>query len=107
MIEPNAKIIALTCGEFCYVSETQYAKFSKNRWFAKFGNKNHPPYAARSHRVNNHVVTVWMHREIANAQPGELVDHDDGDTLNNCDSNLKKITKAANFKKRWSPANCL
>ncbi len=44
--------------------------------------------------------TVLMHRLIADAQPGELVDHRDGDGLNNQKVNLRKCTQAENKKNR-------
>jgi hypothetical protein len=103
MIEPNAKIIELNKGEKVYVSPARFDEISKFSWFAKFGHKNFSPYAARSIRQNSNVITVWMHRFIVNAAPGQVVDHVDGNTLNNCDSNLKITTKSENFKKRWSP----
>lgn len=102
MIEPDAKKIELTQGEECFVSAHRYEKLSEHKWFAKTGQRGSSPYAARSIRENGHNKTVWMHREITNAQLGEEVDHEDNDTMNNCDSNLKIKTKLENLKNRFA-----
>lgn len=43
---------------------------------------------------------VWMHRLIMNPQPHEVVDHIDGDGLNNQRSNLRVCSKAENGRNR-------
>jgi hypothetical protein len=40
--------------------------------------------------------TLAMHRVVAGAQPGQLVDHIDGDTLHNTRANLRLCTSAEN-----------
>jgi hypothetical protein len=44
--------------------------------------------------------TFKMHRFIINAAPGELVDHKDGDRLNNTRSNLRICTHTENMRNR-------
>jgi hypothetical protein len=39
---------------------------------------------------------VHLHRLIANAQPGEIIDHADRDTLNCRRSNLRRVTRQQN-----------
>lgn len=41
--------------------------------------------------------TVYLHREILNARPGELVDHKDGDGLNCQRSNIRIATRGQNM----------
>jgi hypothetical protein len=41
-----------------------------------------------------------LHRLIANAKPGQLVDHIDGNTLNNKKSNLRLCTNSQNLMNR-------
>jgi hypothetical protein len=43
---------------------------------------------------------VHLHRLIANAQPGEIIDHTDRDTLNCRRSNLRRVTRQQNNHNR-------
>jgi HNH endonuclease len=43
---------------------------------------------------------VHLHRLIANAQPGEIIDHADRDTLNCRRSNLRRVTRQQNCRNR-------
>jgi hypothetical protein len=43
---------------------------------------------------------VHLHRLIANAQPGEIIDHADGDTLNCRRNNLRRVTRQQNNANR-------
>ncbi len=43
--------------------------------------------------------TIYLHRLIMNAAPGEEVDHIDGNGLNNQRSNLRKCSHAQNLRK--------
>lgn len=101
MIEADAKKIQLTQGEECFVSAHRYGELSKHKWFSKWTGRNGAIYAARSSWKKGKCSTIWMHREIMNAQKGEEVDHGDGNTMNNCDSNLKIKTKTENLKNRY------
>ena len=44
--------------------------------------------------------TIKMHRLIMDAQPGQEIDHIDGNGLNNCRSNLRITTRLDNAKNR-------
>jgi hypothetical protein len=43
---------------------------------------------------------VHLHRLIANAQPGEIIDHVDRDTLNCRKSNLRRVTRQQNTQNK-------
>lgn len=68
-------------------------------WFAKpSGGKGRQTfYAANVRRVNGRNTTVYLHRLIVGAQRGQIVDHRDGDTLNNTRANLRIGTQAQNM----------
>lgn len=48
---------------------------------------------------------VYMHRLLLNAGPGDLVDHIDGDRLNNTRANLRLVTPCQNQWNRKAQAN--
>lgn len=47
--------------------------------------------------------SISLHRQLLDAQPGEIVDHRDTDGLNNTRANLRKVTKSMNGLNRASP----
>lgn len=57
-------------------------------------------YAVR--RVGKEMV--YLHREVARAKPGELVDHKDGNGLDCRRSNLRIVTKSQNMMNRHAPS---
>lgn len=71
-------------------------------WYAK-RNGNHW-YAARR-GVGRKGKTIWMHRELLNAQPNDKCDHKDGEGLNNLDKNIRLCSPRENqraFRKKRS-----
>ena len=55
-------------------------------------------YATRTECGNGEKRYIYMHRAILNAPPGVLVDHRDGDGLNNQRSNLRFATFGENAR---------
>lgn len=59
-----------------------------------------PAYAAAFLRTGGRQAFVSMHRLIAGAKPGEVVDHINGDGLDNRRANLRICTHAENMRNR-------
>lgn len=87
-------IINLTQGKFTIVSDEDYHKVSDFKWQAlKNGNTF---YAVRSLKRNRKVKTIRMHRVILDAPDDVMVDHIDGNGLNNLRENIRLCTKHQN-----------
>jgi len=91
--EPKGKVrhIPLGHGLFATVDAADYKWLSKYKWSAV--NMYDHIYAIRHgdrHR------TVYMHREVAHARKGSVVDHADHNTLNNRQCNVRVCTQAQN-----------
>ena len=92
---PNDEIryIPLTRGKFAIVDAADYERLSKHKWLAS-GDEQRGFYAAR--RVGNKLVL--MHRVIMNAPEGTVVDHINGNSLNNRRGNLRLCTQKQNSR---------
>ncbi|MCK5564715.1 MAG: HNH endonuclease [Planctomycetes bacterium] len=90
--------IALTQGKFALVDKRDAKRVNKHKWYAKKpDHENRTFYAARSARVKgSRKKAIRMHRFIINAQPGQMIDHVDGDGLNNTRKNLRFATQTQN-----------
>jgi len=80
------KTIPLTRGKVALVDDEDYERLSKFKWFAR--KSKHGWYASRH---------VSMHQELVTAR---VVDHRDGDGLNNQRSNLRAATREQNARSR-------
>jgi len=81
--------IPLTRGKFALVDAADYEWLSRHRWSCRGGGN---PYAAR---FQNGKV-IWMHREIMQTPEGMVVDHIDGNGLNDLRFNLRNCTHQQN-----------
>ena len=84
--------------EWTIVEQEDYYRLSKYNWHLN-DNGATKIYAARSIRIGpGKLKTVRMHREIMDFPEGMLVDHKNGDTLDNRRSNLRLATHAQNAR---------
>ena len=92
---PNDEIryIPLTRGKFAIVDAADYESLSQHKWFAN-GDEHRGFYAGR--RVGSKLLL--MHRVIMNPPEGMVVDHIDGNGLNNRRSNLRLCTQKQNSR---------
>lgn len=94
------KSILLTRGCYARVDDADFAWLMQFRWMCSTSG-----YAIRAYRDEALSYDadgqarwrfVHMHRVIMAAQPGQLVDHIDGDRLNNTRANLRIVTPSQN-----------
>jgi len=91
----GAKLIPLTQDRFTIVDAEDYDRLNQHKWHVC---KSHRSiYAGR----NSKRRLIRMHRVLLNAPPGRIVDHRDGNGLNNRKHNLRLCThQENNYNKR-------
>lgn len=99
------KEIKLTKGLVAWVDDEDFERVNALKWCASIESRGTKVYAVRwQKREDGTPYKVRMHRFILDLPPGSLtpdlvVDHLDGNSLNNCRDNLEKITQAENMKR--------
>ncbi len=97
------KQIPLTQGKFTLVDDDVYEWASQHKWHAL--HKNGIFYAIRGVAAGPTRRPVRLHREIMNAAKGVLVDHINGNGLDNRRENLRLASNAENLRNRGSTAS--
>ena len=103
----GAKLIPLTKGKFAIVDNKDFKWLSQWKWWlhsTKWGE-----YAVRQKMVNRKVYNFSMHREILEHSginlAGLLVDHKNGNSLDNRKENLRSATDSQNQMNRLLISN--
>jgi hypothetical protein len=91
--------IKLTQGKYAMVSPEDFEEINSHKWRV-INNHNDTFYAIRRRYDNGRRKHVIMHREIMHPQDGFVVDHEDGNGLNNTRDNLRIVTAAQNSYNR-------
>ena len=102
------KKIHLTQNLYSIVDHLDFETLSEFRWHAvKMGTKAKPLYyAARNITISPYKGRILlMHRVITNAPKGMVVDHINGDTLDNRRVNLRICSQGENMKNARSGKN--
>ena len=95
------KTIPLTQGYETIVDDEDYEDLSEYKWFAQV--REHRIYAARNTRSEESGgsrTIIKMSRQIGRFQEDMVVDHKNGDALDNRRSNLRVCTFAENTRNR-------
>jgi hypothetical protein len=90
----GVKTIPLGDGVYAYVDAVDYEWLNQWHW------RVHGGYAARHENRNGKRKVVFMHREIMKPPPGKIVDHANGNKLDNTRANLRNITSQENQHNR-------
>jgi len=101
--DKSIRLIPLTQGKFAIVDAEDYDRLAKYKWHCRRSKNKF--YAYRTERKTR--KTIGMHREILGAPPGLLVDHIDGNGLNNRKSNLRLCTYSQNTYNRRPNRNSI
>lgn len=86
--DDNVRWIPLSDGHYAYVDAADYPRLRRWHWCALSSG-----YAARYEKGK----LVYMHRQILQPPQGAIVDHSDGNRVNNCRSNLRLCTRQENM----------
>lgn len=99
----DMKQIPLSQGKFALVDDEDFEFLNQWKWSA---HKDYNTfYATRNERQENgKYKMISMHRQILGLiNPKDLVDHEDGNGLNNSRANLRKCTHTQNSRNRTLP----
>jgi HNH endonuclease len=93
----NPAIIVLTKEKVALVDAKDYQSLVQFKWYAKLhGTK----WYARKRRPDKRGAYDYMHRFLLNAPQGKLVDHKNGDGLDNQRNNIRLCTSSQNNANR-------
>lgn len=96
--------ISLSKGYVAFVDDDDVALLGDRKWFV--ATMRHRQYAF-SYGPSGPGRSLGMHRLITGAGKGQVVDHVDGDGLNNRRSNLRVCTPAENARNRIGKRHAL
>lgn len=93
------RTIPLTKNQIALVDSVQHERFSEHPYYASWAKGSHSFYAARkTSKKLGKQKTILMHREVLGLSKGDkrIVDHINGNTLDNRRCNLRIATAAQN-----------
>jgi hypothetical protein len=93
------KEIQLTQWNVVFVDDDDFDELSKYKWIIDKWHKTN--YAYRREFNNWIIKTILIHRHIIDIEDKRMVDHIDGNWLNNQKSNLRLCTNSQNQMNRW------
>jgi len=93
--------VPLNIGKHARVDPCRFHEISKYTWFAKKDSHYATTYkAVRLTPQGSFNCLIYMHRQILNAPKGQIIDHKDGNGLDNRQDNLRFATHSQNASNR-------
>ncbi len=99
----DVRFIPLSHGKFTIIDTDDYERLKKHKWYTSQDGNHFYAYAYIS--IANKKKKIFMHRYITSAPKGMVVDHIDGNGLNNLKSNLRICTHAQNVQNSRPKSN--
>ena len=90
--------IILTQGQYAIIDDTDYDKMSKYKWYALRAHNRYWKAVRNIRKSNGKTSIILMSRYIMGAIKGEVIDHINGDTLDNRRDNLRICTQSENMQ---------
>jgi len=94
------KEILITKGYVALVDDDDYDLLVQWKWYAQVGKDGRACAYRTSSRVDGKTKTLYMHRVVMKAPDGKVVDHRDGNALNNQKCNLRICFNTENLRNR-------
>lgn len=94
------KVIKLTNNKECLIDDEDFQSLSEFNWYEAPGG-----YAKRHKRINGKLTSIFMHRFLTNCPPDKIVDHINGNPLDNRKENLRIADKSKNAMNRGKQHN--
>lgn len=102
-LQPATKEIPLTQGKVAIVDASDYDFLMQWAWMARL--ERHCCYAVRRFSVDGKQCWARMHRVIMEAKTGTMIDHINGNGLDNRRDNLRLATTSQNTQNKKIGAN--
>jgi hypothetical protein len=99
--------LPLTRGYTVQVEDSDAESLRAWKWTYMPRSNGRGGYAVRWATVDGKKRTIYMHRHIMQARPGQLVDHEDGNGLNNQRYNLRLSTDTQNRANSQAPVRTI
>lgn len=96
----GVRALPLTQGRQALVDPWIYPELVKNKWSFRASGCNGHPVAVRGFGPRHNKASILLHRQITNCPAGMVVDHINGDSLDNRGSNLRICSDAQNKRNR-------
>ena len=100
------KEIQLTQGQVAIVDDWRFEELNQHKWCAVWNSVMQKYYATRRQRSSlGKQESILMHVVVNRTPKGMMTDHRNGDTLYNCEENLRVCTNSQNQMNRGKSTN--